>query len=64
MHPHQNIDDNTFYQYVEKLIDADTYSYQGNIITIIKVFKDGANSIAIVEDGNGEQFEVFRDQLY
>ena len=32
---------------------------------IITVFKTGINSIAIVEDVNtGEQFEVFRDQLY
>jgi len=43
----------------------DTYSYQGNEVIIVTVFKTGINSIAIVEDINtGEQFEVFRDQLY
>lgn len=43
----------------------DTYSYQGSEVMIITVFKTGINSIAIVEDiSTGEQFEVFRDQLY
>jgi len=43
----------------------DIYSYQGNEVMIITVFKTGVNSIAIVEDVNtGEQFEVFRAQLY
>lgn len=43
----------------------ETYSYQGNEVVIITVFRTGVNSIAIVEDINtGEQFEVFRDQLY
>ena len=49
----------------ESNITKDTYSYQGNEVMIITVFKTGINSIAIVEDVNtGEQFEVFRDQLY
>jgi hypothetical protein len=44
---------------------SETYSYQGSEVIIITVFKTGINSIAIVEDINtGEQFEVFRDQLY
>ena len=43
----------------------ETYSYQGSDVVIVTVFKTGVNSIAIVEDINtGEQFEVFRDQLY
>jgi len=43
----------------------DTYSYQGTEVVIITVFKTGINSVAIVEDvSTGEQFEVFRDQLY
>jgi len=44
----------------------ETYSYQGIKVIIITVFKvSGKNNIAIVEDINtGEQFEVFRDQLY
>lgn len=42
----------------------DIYSYQGRDVIIITVFKNGSKSIAIVEDENGEQFEVFKDQLY
>jgi len=42
-----------------------TFSYQGTEVIIITIFKTGANSTAIVEDiSTGEQFEVFRDQLY
>ena len=42
-----------------------TYSYQGSEVVIITIFKTGVNSVAVVEDVNtGEQFEVFRDQLY
>ena len=41
------------------------FSYQGTQVVIVTVFKTGTNSIAIVEDINtGEQFEVFRNQLY
>lgn len=40
------------------------YSYQGKDVIIITIFKNGAKSIAIVEDENGEQFEVFKDQLH
>ncbi len=41
------------------------YSYQGNEVIIITVFRTGINSIAIVEDVNtGAQYEIFRDQLY
>lgn len=41
------------------------YSYQGSQVIIITVFKTGKNSVAIVEDINtGEQFEVFKAQLY
>ena len=51
--------------YNETDYTTDTYFYQGREIIIITVFKTGVNSIAIVEDINtGEQFEVFRDQLY
>lgn len=43
----------------------ETFSYQGNEVIIITVFKTGINSVAIVEDINsGEQYEVFRNQLY
>lgn len=51
--------------YKESNDSIETYSYQGNEVIIITVFKTGINSIAIVEDVNiGEQFEIFRDQLY
>jgi len=43
----------------------ETYTYQGNEVIIITVFRTGINSIAIVESiDTGEQFEVFHDQLY
>ena len=45
--------------------ESQTYSYQGNKVIIVTVFKTGVNSIAIVEDVNtGEQYEVFKNQLY
>lgn len=45
--------------------NKENFSYQGTQVIIVTVFKTGANSIAIVEDINtGEQFEVFRNQLY
>lgn len=45
--------------------DREIFSYQGSEVIIVTVFKTGVNSVAIVEDVNtGEQFEVFRDQLY
>ena len=51
--------------YQESNDSIETYSYQGNEVIIITVFKTGINSIAIVENVNtGEQYEVFRDQLY
>ena len=40
------------------------YSYQGTDVIIITVFKNGTKSIAVVENEQGEQFEVFKDQLY
>jgi hypothetical protein len=55
--------DNPNYHHLEN-DSSETYSYQGNIVTLITVFKNGNNSVAIVEDENGEQFEVYRDQLY
>lgn len=44
--------------------DQKVYSYQGRNVIVITVFKNGTKSIAIVEDETGEQFEVFKDQLY
>lgn len=44
--------------------DQEIYSYQGKRVIIITVFYNGDKSIAIVEDENGEQFEVFKEQLY
>ena len=44
---------------------SETYTYQGTEVIIITVFKTAINSVAIIQDINtGEQFEVFRDQLY
>jgi hypothetical protein len=41
------------------------FSYQGNEVIIVTVFRTGINSIAIVEDVNtGEQYEIYRNQLY
>jgi len=55
----------TYINYNESDDASETYTYQGTEVIIITVFKTGVNSIAIVEDVNtGEQFEVFRDQLY
>lgn len=43
----------------------DTYSYQDTQVIIITVFTSSSGDIAIIEDINtGEQFEVFKDQLY
>ena len=39
-------------------------SYQGTDVVVIKEIKDGNRTRAIVEDEDGEQFEVFKDQLY
>ena len=45
--------------------DVETYSYQGSEVIIVTVFSSYNGNIAIVEDINtGEQFEVFKDQLY
>ena len=55
----------TYINYNEDTQTKDTFSYQGTQVIIITVFKTGVNSVAIVEDINtGEQFEVFRNQLY
>ena len=53
-----------------KMLDAnnqeiDVYSYQGSQVMIITVFHTRDGNIALVEDINtGEQFEVYKDQLY
>ena len=51
---------------IEEKEDAmKTYSYQGSEVIIVTVFSSGNGNIAVVEDVNtGEQFEVFKDQLY
>ena len=40
------------------------YTYNGVEVVIITVFHDGDKPVAIVEDEEGEQFEVFKEQLY
>ena len=43
----------------------ETYSYQGSEVIIVTVFSSYNGNIAVIEDINtGEQFEVFKDQLY
>ena len=43
--------------------DTDTYTYNGSQVKIITVFTDNGESTALVEDENGELFEVLRDSL-
>ena len=44
---------------------VETYSYQGSEVIIVTVFSSSSGNIALVEDINtGEQYEVFKDQLY
>ena len=52
--------------YTSKLIknyEPDTFTYKDTKVTIITVFTDSTNSTAIVEDENGEIFEVPRNEL-
>ena len=45
--------------------DIETYSYQGREVIIVTVFSSASGNIAVIEDVNtGEQYEVFKDQLY
>jgi len=41
----------------------DTYLYNGTEVKIITVFKDKEKAIALVEDANGEMFEVDKSSL-
>ena len=43
---------------------CEIFSYQGNQVRLLTVFKNGKESVAVVEDTRGEQFEVFKNQLY
>lgn len=43
--------------------NIDTYTYQERKVKIITVFKEGTTATALVEDENGELFEVARDLL-
>ena len=55
----------TYMNYKQSDKAQETFSYQGTQVIIVTIFKTGVNSIAIVEDINtGEQFEVFKNQLY
>lgn len=52
--------------YASKLIKdyvPNTFTYKDTKVTIITVFSDHRTSTAIVEDENGEIFEVPRDEL-
>ncbi len=41
----------------------DTYTYNDSEVKIITIFTDNGTSTALVEDENGNVFEVLRDSL-
>ena len=43
--------------------DINTFTYKDSQVKIITVFTDNGKSTALVEDENGELFEVSRDSL-
>lgn len=43
--------------------ECDTFTYKESTVKIITVFTDQKTPIALVEDENGEIFEVPRDSL-
>ena len=43
--------------------DNDIFTYNGEKVKIITVFSDKKDSVALVEDENGELVEVARDSL-
>ena len=43
--------------------EEETYSYKDSTVKIITVFNDARESTALVEDENGEIFQVRRDDL-
>jgi len=43
--------------------ENDFFTYNGSKVKVITVFRDSKDSIALVEDENGELFEVTRDSL-
>lgn len=42
---------------------TDTYTYNNSQVKIITVFTENGKSTALVEDENGELFEVAKDSL-
>ncbi len=46
-----------------KTSDDETYTYKDQTVKIITIFTDNEKSIALVEDENGELFEVEKDSL-
>jgi len=43
--------------------EEETYTYNGATVKIITVFSDSQDAIALVEDENGELFEVSKAAL-
>ncbi len=43
--------------------DEETYIYKDQTVKIITIFTDNGKSTALVEDENGELFEVEKDSL-
>jgi hypothetical protein len=57
---------NTHHQKHQKVLhthETDTYLYENKVVKIITVFTDSKNPIALVEDEQGEIFEVPKDSL-
>jgi len=44
--------------------ECETYRYKESVVKIITVFSDNGKSTALVEDENGELFEVPKEALY
>jgi hypothetical protein len=44
-------------------LESETYRYNDTQVKIITVFTDSGKAIALVEDENGEVFEVAKDSL-
>ncbi len=44
-------------------LETDTYMYNGSEVKIITVFTENGKATALVEDENGDMFEVEKDSL-
>jgi hypothetical protein len=44
-------------------VKEEKFNYNGSLVKLITVFNDSKGAIALVEDENGEVFEVAKDSL-